>query len=131
MLSCCYFCSDKHHSPCTEYLSSPPLLSFLPTESSCLRPCIFYSFCFILLLQISPLITEVKTISGDPWLFPATFLTKHLTGCISHWCIVSGNHGIDVYVLIRQFDGWCKFPTYGCLKTSCNIWIPQFLKIKP
>ena len=40
MLSCCCFCSGKFQSPRTEHLSSPPLLSSLPSESSCLLPCI-------------------------------------------------------------------------------------------
>ena len=54
-------------------------------------PVFFCSFCFIsLLLQISPLITEVENIFGNPWLFPAAFLTKYLTDCISHCCIVGG-----------------------------------------
>ena len=62
MLSCCCFCSSKFQSHRTEHLSSPSFLSSLPSESSCLLSCIFCSFCFIpLLLQISPLITEVKT----------------------------------------------------------------------
>ena len=30
---------------------------------------------------------EVENIF-DPWLFPAAFLTKYFTGCISHCCIV-------------------------------------------
>ena len=34
--------------------------------------------------------------------FPAAFLTKYLTGCISHCCIVGDNHGIDVHILITQ-----------------------------
>ena len=66
MLSCCCFCSGKFQSPRTEHLSSPPLLSSLPSGSSCFFLVFFCSFCFIsLLLQISPFITEVKNISGD------------------------------------------------------------------
>ena len=37
---------------------------------------------------------------GDPWIFPAAFFPKYLIGCINHCCIVGGNHGIDVHVLI-------------------------------
>ena len=55
---------------------------------------------------------------GDPWLFPVTFLPKYLTGCISHNCIVGGNHSIDVHVLITQSNEWCEFPTYRCLKNA-------------
>ena len=40
MLSCCCFCSGKFQSPRTEHLSSPTLLSSLPSEPSCLLPCI-------------------------------------------------------------------------------------------
>ena len=47
---------------------------------------------------LSPLITEVENIFGDPWLFPVAFLPKYLTGCISHCCIVGGNHGVHVHV---------------------------------
>ena len=78
-----------------------------------------------------PLITEVENIFGDPWLFPAAFLPKYLTGCISHCCIVGGNHGINVYVLITQSNEWCELPAYRCLKSASHIWVPQFLKIKP
>ena len=94
MLSCCCFCSGKFQSPRTEHLSSPLLLSSLPSEPPVCFPVFFCSFCFIpLLLQISPLITEVEKIFGDPWLFPAAF---------SHCCIVGGNHGIHVHVLIAR-----------------------------
>ena len=58
-----FFFSGKFRLPRTEYLSSPPFLSSLPSESSCL-----------LLLQISPLIREIKNMSANPRLFPATFL---------------------------------------------------------
>ena len=40
LLSYSCFSSGKFQSPCTEHLSSPPLLSSLPSESSCLLPCI-------------------------------------------------------------------------------------------
>ena len=40
MLSCCCFCLGKFQSPRTEHLFSTPLLSSLPSESSCLLPCI-------------------------------------------------------------------------------------------
>ena len=139
MISCCCFCSGKFQFPRTERLSSPPLLSALPSESTSLLPCILlllllcnlYSFCFIQLpLQIFPLITEVENISGHPRTFPATFLPKYLIDCISHCCIVGGNHGIDAHVLICQSNEWCEFPTYRCLKSASNIWVvPQLIKI--
>ena len=132
MLSCCCFCSGKFQSPRTEHLSSPPLLSYCLLNPPVCFPVFFCSFCFIPLpLQISPLITEVANIFGDPWLLPAAFLTKYLTGCISHCCIVGGNHGIHVHVLITQSNEWCKLPTYRCLKSASYIWVPQLLKIKP
>ena len=132
MLSCCCFCSGKFQSPRTEHLSSPPLLSSLPLNPPVCFPIFFCSFCFIpLLLQISPLSTEVENIFGDPWFFPAAFLPKYLTGCISHCLIVDGNHGIDVHVLITQFNEWCELPTYRCLKSASHIWVPQLLMIKP
>ena len=37
--SCCY-CSDKHQSPCSGYLSNPPSLSSGPSEPFCLLFCI-------------------------------------------------------------------------------------------
>ena len=40
MLSSYCFCSGKFQSPRIECLSRPPLLSSLPSESSCLLPCI-------------------------------------------------------------------------------------------
>ena len=91
------------------------------------------SFCpsaYTFLFRISPLISEVENISGDPRLFPATFLPKYLTGCISHCCII-GNHGIDVHHLIPKSNEWCKYHTYRCLKNACHIWVPQLFKIKP
>ena len=63
-----------------------------------------------LLLQISPIITEVENISGDQRLFPATFLSEYLTGCISLYCFIGGNHGIDAHVLVPQTDEWCELP---------------------
>ena len=91
-------------------------------------PVFFCSFCFIpLLLQVSPLITEVENIFGDPRRFPAMFLPKYPIGCISHCCIVGGNHGIDVHVLISKSKEWCEFPTYCCLKSASHIWVPQTL----
>ena len=102
-------------------LSTYPVVCFL----HCLLnppirfPVFFCSFCFIpLLLQVSPLITEVENIFGDPRRFPAMFLPKYPTGCICHCCIVGGNHGIDVHVLISQSKEWCEFPTYCCLKSA-------------
>ena len=51
-----------------------------------------YSFCFIpLLLQISSLVTELKNIFGDPWLFPATYLPKYLTGTVYNAEILKKN----------------------------------------
>ena len=102
-------------------LSTYPVL-FLPSESSCLLPCII----LLLLLHThpSPLIKEVENISADSWHFPATFIPKYLTGCISHSCIVGGNHDIDVHVLISQTNEWCEFPTYCCLESACHIWVP-------
>ena len=58
MLFCCYFCSNKYQSRRTEHLSSPPLLSLV-----CF-PVFFCSFCFIPLLQNSPLITVPCPSSG-------------------------------------------------------------------
>ena len=104
MLSCCCFCSGKFQSPRTKHPSSPPLLSSLPSESSCLLPCIL----LLLLLHnasSSNLFSHQRgqeNIFGDPCFFPAAFLPKYLTGCISHCCIVGGNHGIDIHVLITQ-----------------------------
>ena len=46
----------------------------------------------------------VKNISGNPRLFPSTFLSKYLTGCVNHCFIVSGNHGIYVHIFIHQID---------------------------
>ena len=46
----------------------------------------------------SPLIKEVENVSGDPWHFPAKFIPKYLTGCISHCFIVGGYLGIEVYI---------------------------------
>ena len=80
------------------------------------------SFCFIpLLLQISPLITENENMFGDPRLSPAMFLPKYLTGCISHSCIVGGNHSIDVQILMPQSNEWCKFPHIVDWKVHINF----------
>ena len=122
MLSCCCFCSGKFQSPRTEHLSSPPFVSSLPSKSSCLLPCIL----LLLLLHTASssnlsFITEVENIFGDPWLFPAAFLPKYLTGCISHCRILGGSHGIDVHVLITQSNEWCELPTYRCLKSANSI----------
>ena len=128
MLSCCCFCSGKFQSPRIEHLSSSPLL----LKHLVCFPVSFSTSCFIpLLFQISPVIEEVKSISVNAWISPATFLLKYLTICISHCCIVGGNHGIDVRVLISQSNEWCEFPTYRCLKNASHIWVPQLLKIKP
>ena len=108
MLSYCCFCSGKFQFPRTEHLSSPPLLHCLLNPFVCF-PVFVCAFCFILLLlQISPIITEVENISGDPRLFPSTVLPKYLTGDISHYCIVGGNHGTDVHIVISQSSEWCE-----------------------
>ena len=121
MLSCCCFVQASFNLLALS--TYPVLLCFL----HCLLnppvcfPVFFYSFCFIpLLLLISPLITKVENIFGDPWLFPAAFLPEYLTGCISHCCIVGGNHGIHVHVLIAQSNEWCELPTYRCLKSASH-----------
>ena len=135
MLSCCCFCSGKFQSPRTEPLSCPPSLYSLPSESSCLLPCLpmllLLHTASSFFLRISLLITEVKNISGDPGLFPATFLLKYLTSCISHFSIVGSNYDIDVHDLISQSNEWGEFPTCPCLKGASHIWVPQYLKIKP
>ena len=95
------------------------LYSFAPFAS--------YRFFFKSLLSSQ----RSRNIFGDPWLFPAAFLPKYLTGCISHCCIVGGNHGIHAHVLIIQSNEWCELPTYRCLKSASHIWVPQLLKIKP
>ena len=74
MLSCGCFYLDKCLSPRTEYLSSPPLLASMPSESSCLFSCMLLPFYSIPpLLQISSLITEVVNIISDPRLLAPTF----------------------------------------------------------
>ena len=119
-----------------QVLISSPIQSFfafsLLSECSCLLPCIL----LLLLLhtaffQISPLITDVKNISGNQRLFPATFLPKYLTGYISHCCIEGGNYGIDAHVLSSQSNEWCELPIYRRSKSASYIWVPQLLKIKP
>ena len=121
MLSCCCFVQASFNLLALS--TYPVLLCFLHNLLNppvCL-PVFFCSFCFIpLLLQISPLITKVENIFGDLWLFPAGFLTKYLTGCISHCCIVGGNHGIHVHVLITQSNAWCEIPPYRCLKLQAT-----------
>ena len=108
-VSCCCFYSGKIRSPRTNYLSSTPMFSspsfqnFL-SFTLCLR-----SFWFIpSLFQISPLIKGIEIIFGDPGLLPPTFFPKDLTICLCHLCIVGGNHGTNVPVIIPQTDklGW-------------------------
>ena len=94
MLSCCCFCSGKFQSLRTEHLSSPLLLSLLPSESS--FPVFFCSFCFIpLLLQISPLITEVDVPSQE---FQANCLKQIVddarrTTDTGQWQLLTLSHG--------------------------------------
>ena len=108
MLSCCCFCSGKFQSPRTEHLSNSPLLSSLPPESSCLLPYIL----LLLLLHTAPSSNLSSHHRGREHLWwPMAFscdVPKYLTGCISHCCIVGGNHGIDVHVLITQSKEWCE-----------------------
>ena len=108
MLSSCCFCSFKHQSSCAGYLSI--LLAFQGRLNLHVSfSLIFCSFFIPPLLHIPPLITEVENTSGDLGLFPMTFLPKYLTsnltGCVSHCCIVGGNHAICGYVIIPQIDG--------------------------
>ena len=135
MLSCYCFWSGKFKSPRTEHLSSPLLLSSLPSKSSCLLRCIFFVlsasyrfFVFKCLLSSQ----RSRTFWGFQGFF-ATFFPKYHTVSISisHCCIVGGNHGIDVHVLISQSNEWCKFHTYRCLIRAGHIWVPLLLKIKP
>ena len=123
MFSYCYFCSDKDQSPCTGYLSSPLSLFFRAFWTLFLAFLYSFapSFSYRLFFKIPPLITEVENISGYPGFFSETILPKYLTGCVSHCCIVGGNHAIYVYVIIPQVDEWCKFPTYCCLECACHI----------
>ena len=116
-LSCCCHCSRKFQSPLTEHLSSSPLL---PSESSCLLNCIP--------LLISPPNTEVEKKSGDPRFFHATFVPKYFIGCISHCCIVGGNHGIDVIVLIPHSNDWLEFPINRCLIVQATSGSLNFLR---
>ena len=127
MLSSYCFCSDKFQSPRTEHLSSPPLPSSLPSESSCFLLCILFSLCFIsLLLQISPPITEVESISCDPRLFSCVVPSQVSHWCVSHCCTVGDNPSIKVHVLISQSNVWCEFPTCRNLKSACHIWVLNF-----
>ena len=130
-VSCCCFYSGKIRSPRTNYLSSTPMfsspsfLNFL-SFTLCLR-----SFWFIpSLFQISPLIKGIEIIFGDPGLLPPTFFSKYLTTCLSHLCIVGGNHGTNVPVIIPQTDKLCEFPIYCSLKSACHIWVPWLLNAK-
>ena len=64
-------------------------------------PGILCSFCFIPLLQISPLITEVQNIFGDPRLLSATFLPKYLWLHQSLlYCIVVGIYQ-EIYITCK------------------------------
>ena len=119
-----------------EHLSSPPSLFSLPSESSFLIPCIP----FLLLLHTASSSNlsshhRGREHFGDSRLFPARFLPKHLTDCISHCCIVSGNHGIVVYVTWRIFANLnqnrehmsekyrmhvCVCQTYFCLEKKVS-----------
>ena len=49
-----------------------------------------------------------------------SFSSFSLAACFC--CIIDGNHGIDVHVLISKFNEWCEFPTYHCLKSASSIW---------
>ena len=101
MLCYCCFCSGKFNLCALS--TYPVLLCFL---HCLLNPLVCFPIVLLLLLHTctisSRLIKEVENISGDPWHFPVTFIPKYLTGCISHCCIVGGNHGNDVHVLISQ-----------------------------
>ena len=111
MLSC-YCCVCQESFNLLALSTYPVLLCFLHSLLNSLVCFLvfFCTFCFIpLFLQISPLTTEVENISGDPRLFHVMLLPKYLTGCISHCCIVGGNHGIDVHVLISLSNEWCKY----------------------
>ena len=63
---------------------------------------------------------------GTPKIHHGFFLRGSLpsiTGCISHCCIVGGNHG--VHVLITQSNEWFELLTYHCLKSASYIWVPR------
>ena len=121
--------AGQFKSPRTEHLSSPPLFSSLPSESSRLLPCM------LLLLHTTSSSNLSSHHRGRKHLWWHMFFSCDVSQvshcCISHCCIVGGNHGIDVHVLITQSNEWCKLSTYCCLKSASHIWVPQLLKIKP
>ena len=55
----------------------------------------------------SHLITDFKSASDCPGLFPGTFLPKYFRGVY-----FDGNRGIFVDVLIPQTYEWCRFPNW-------------------
>ena len=124
MLSCCYFCSDKHRSPCTGYRSStlslfsgtskPFLLAFL----YCFAPVSSYRLFLKSFLSSQKSKTSLVT-QGS--FFSAAFRPKYRTGCVSHYCIVGGNHAVNVYVIIPQVDEWCKFPIPYVILCSVSL----------
>ena len=116
MLSCCFSIIYVQSSFSLLALSTyPALLCFL----HCLLnppvcfPVFLCSFCFrLLLLQISPLISEIESISGDPPLFP---------GCISHCCILGSHHDIDIHVIILSPMSGANFPPIVAWKGHARL----------
>ena len=65
----------------------------------------------------SLLITEVENISGDRAFF-LQILPKNLNGCVSHYCTVGRNHGInDMSSSLRLISG--VNDNYFCL--ACDL----------
>ena len=103
-----------------------PLLSFLHYYTLLFDSLYCFPDSYLFFLK-----SLVKKISVDSRLFPVTFLSKYLTLCVCHRCIVDGNYGIDVHVLNTQTDEWYEFLTYCCLKNACQIRVSKPLKTKP
>ena len=81
MLSCCCFCSGKFQSPFTEHLSSPPLLSLLPLESSCLLSCIL----LLLLLHTASSSNLSSHHRGREHLWLPMAFSCGVPSQVSHW----------------------------------------------
>ena len=133
MLSYCYFCSDKHQ--CLAPGIYPVLFRF---PQGLLNPAVsFPEFFRSFFIHTASSSNSSSHHRGRehlllPWaFFSVAFLFKYLTGCVSHCCIVGGNHGVYVCVIISHVDEWCKFPTYCCLECACYIRVSSLLTTKP
>ena len=90
----------------------------LSVDCSVLR-CSFCIIFVLLLLQFPPFVTQIKDLSGDPWLLDWAMFSKDLIGCVGYCCVEGVSQRVKSMSL-SSMERAANFPPIIAWKTSAT-----------